>query len=38
MTIIKDWDQVPRFIGDREEADFWGEARVDVRLMEACRS
>ena len=35
MTIIKDWEQVPRFIEDREEAVFWGEARVDVRLMEA---
>ena len=35
MTIIKDWDQVPRFTGDREEAVFWGETRVDVRLMEA---
>ncbi len=35
MTIIKDWEQVPRFTEDREEAVFWGEARVDVRLMEA---
>ena len=35
MTIIKDWEQVPRFTADREEAVFWGEARVDVRLMEA---
>ena len=35
MTIIKDWEQVPRFTEDREEAMFWGEAQVDVRLMEA---
>ena len=35
MTIIKDWEQVPRFTEDREEAVFWEEARVDVRLMEA---
>ena len=35
MTIIKDWEQVPTFAGDREEAVFWEEARVDVRLMEA---
>ena len=35
MTIIKDWEQVPRFTDDREEAMFWGEAQVDVRLMEA---
>ena len=35
MTIIKDWEQVPKFTEDREEAVFWGDARVDVRLMEA---
>ena len=35
MTIIKDWEQVPRFTEDLEEAVFWGEAQVDVRLMEA---
>ena len=35
MTIIKDWEQVPRFRGDREEAVFWEGARVDVRLMGA---
>ena len=35
MTIIKDWEQVPRFTGDREEAVFWEDAQVDVRLMEA---
>ena len=35
MMIIKDWDQVPRFTGDREESVFWEGARVDVRLMEA---
>ena len=35
MTIIKDWEQVPKFTEDREEAVFWEEAQVDVRLMEA---
>ena len=35
MTIIKDWEQVPRFTGDREEAVFWENAQVDVRLMGA---
>ena len=35
MTIIKDWEQVPRFTGDRDEAVFWENAQVDVRLMEA---
>ena len=35
MTIIKDWEQVPKFTEDREEAVFWEEAQVDVRLMDA---
>ena len=34
MMVIKEWKQVPRFAGDREEAAFWEDARVDVRLME----
>ena len=35
MTTIKDWEQLPNFVGDREEAAFWEEAQIDVRLMEA---
>ena len=35
MTTIKDWEQLPRFAGDREEAAFWEKAQIDVRLMEA---
>ena len=35
MTIIKDWEQVPTFSEDRDEAVFWEKAQVDVRLMEA---
>ena len=35
MTIIKDWEQVPTFVGDRDEAVFWENSQVDVRLMEA---
>ena len=35
MTTIKDWEQLPHFVGDREEAAFWEEAQIDVRLMEA---
>ena len=34
MMVVKEWEQVPRFGGDREEAAFWEDARVDVRLME----
>jgi len=35
MTTITEWEQLPRFVGDREEAAFWEEAQIDVRLMEA---
>ena len=35
MTTIKDWEQLPNFAGDREEAKFWEEAQIDVRLMQA---
>jgi predicted DNA binding CopG/RHH family protein len=35
MTTIKNWEQLPNFTGDREEATFWEEAQIDVRLMEA---
>ena len=35
MMIIKDWEQVPTFSEDRDEAVFWENAQVDVRLMEA---
>ena len=35
MTTIKDWEQLPSFVGDREEAKFWEEAQIDVRLMQA---
>ena len=35
MTTIKDWEQLPSFAGDREEAAFWEKTQIDVRLMEA---
>ena len=35
MTTITEWEQLPHFVGDREEAAFWEEAQIDVRLMEA---
>jgi predicted DNA binding CopG/RHH family protein len=35
MMTIKDWEQLPSFAGDREEAAFWEKAQIDVRLMEA---
>ena len=35
MTTITEWEQLPHFVGDSEEAAFWEEAQIDVRLMEA---
>ena len=32
--IITNWEQVPEFAGEKEEAVFWEAAQVDVRLME----
>ena len=32
--IITNWEQVPEFAGEKEEAVFWETAQVDVRLME----
>ena len=32
--IVSDWKQVPEFSGENEEAAFWEEAQLDVRLME----
>ena len=35
MNAIANWDEVPLFTNDKEEADFWIDNRVDLRLMEA---
>ena len=35
MTTITEWEQLPHFVEDSEEAAFWEEAQIDVRLMEA---
>ena len=34
MTITN-WKQVPEFTGEMEEAAFWEDAKLDIRLMEA---
>ena len=31
---VKSWEQVPEFAGVVEEAAFWEDAQLDVRLME----
>jgi len=35
MNTITDWQQLPKFESDTEEAAYWENARIDVRLMEA---
>ena len=34
MIIITNWEQVPEFAAEKEEAAFWEETQLDVRLME----
>ncbi len=34
MKVIVDWEKVPFFSGDSEEAGYWRSHRPDVRLME----
>jgi predicted DNA binding CopG/RHH family protein len=33
MKIITTWPEVPRFESEEDEAAFWSQARLDVRLM-----
>jgi predicted DNA binding CopG/RHH family protein len=35
MKIVTSWSEVPRFETEEEEAAFWIQARIDVRLMNA---
>ena len=35
MKIVTTWAEVPRFETEEEEAVFWAESRIDVRLMNA---
>tara|TARA_B100001964_G_scaffold233146_1_gene289953 strand:- start:81 stop:374 length:294 start_codon:yes stop_codon:yes gene_type:complete len=34
MEVIVDWEEVPPFAGNLQEADYWRNHRPDVRLME----
>ena len=34
MNVVTNWEEVPLFDGERSEADFWGDNRIDLRLME----
>lgn len=33
MNVINHWAEIPRFETEEEEALFWGENRLDIRLM-----
>jgi predicted DNA binding CopG/RHH family protein len=35
MRTFANWEDVPFFDSEEAEADFWGENRPDLRLMEA---
>ena len=35
MNIITQWSEIPRFEAEEEEARFWAQTRLDVRLMNA---
>jgi len=35
MTVITRWPDIPHFETEEEEAAFWANARIDVRLMNA---
>ena len=34
MNVVTNWEEVPLFDGEKSEADFWGDNRIDLRLME----
>ncbi|MCX6966216.1 MAG: CopG family antitoxin [Verrucomicrobia bacterium] len=33
MHVINHWQEIPRFESEEEEARFWADARLDIRLM-----
>jgi predicted DNA binding CopG/RHH family protein len=33
MKVITRWSEIPKFESEEEEAAFWTDARLDVRLM-----
>jgi predicted DNA binding CopG/RHH family protein len=35
MNAISNWEDVPLFDSEEAEAAFWGENRIDLRLMES---
>jgi predicted DNA binding CopG/RHH family protein len=35
MKVINNWSEIPAFETEEEEAKFWADSRLDVRLMNA---
>ena len=35
MSTVMNWEDVPLFSSEDAEAEFWGENRIDLRLMES---
>ena len=35
MKVVTTWTEVPHFESEEDEAAFWADARLDVRLMNA---
>jgi predicted DNA binding CopG/RHH family protein len=35
VKVITRWSEIPHFESDEEEASFWSDSRLDVRLMNA---
>jgi len=33
LNTVANWEDVPLFSSEEEEADFWGENRIDIRLI-----
>ncbi|MEM1057797.1 MAG: CopG family antitoxin [Verrucomicrobiota bacterium] len=33
LTVLTDWEEVPKFAGLEEEADYWQRHQIDGRLM-----
>ncbi len=33
MKVVAKWSEIPKFESDEEEAAFWADARLEVRLM-----
>lgn len=35
MDLVTQWDAIPRFAGDHDEAQYWQSHRLDVALIQA---